>query len=359
MLKKVLIIIFGLFSFQLFFSCGDKFDFSQFPLDEDSSTVYGDTSFVAVNPDWTGFNKPQDIIVGNEPLIYVANTGDNEIICLDFSGKEIGRSVKVMNPVAIAQDYKLNLIICGEFDTTINNETITYGAIYKMNLYEVQNDISQAKIQRVYFDKSNPNRRFTGVAVLSTNKYYITRDGPNNTSLLDPDNAVLLFTEDNEILTPISNLKPNGTGLESISGLSSISIVKSKSSDFIFTQTGSTNLFKVQWITLIQGTESSYYTSKYTSSNDGDLSILQINRFDQPEDVTVDASGNIFVVDAAKDSVIRFTSKGMEKYSFGGHGSGQGKFNEPYGVAFYNKTLYIADTGNDRIVRFMLSTDIE
>ncbi|MDZ7623899.1 MAG: hypothetical protein U5J96_05550 [Ignavibacteriaceae bacterium] len=31
-------------------------------------------------------------------------------------------------------------------------------------------------------------------------------------------------------------------------------------------------------------------------------------------------------------------------------------FNEPHGVAFFDKTLYVADTGNNRIVRFILST---
>jgi DNA-binding beta-propeller fold protein YncE len=78
------------------------------------------------------------------------------------------------------------------------------------------------------------------------------------------------------------------------------------------------------------------------------------NRFVQPAGSTVDPSGNIFIVDAAKDSVFKFNAFGNELQSFGG----SEVFNKPSGVAFNNKTLYIADSGNNRILRFILSTDI-
>ena len=96
----------------------------------------------------------------------------------------------------------------------------------------------------------------------------------------------------------------------------------------------------------------------------------------QPEDVTYAADSRyIFVVDAATDSLYQFTSTGYEGVrppvqsgerkniivSFGGTGSGPTQFNEPHGVAYYQgfNTLLVADTGNDRIVRFKLSTDIQ
>ena len=34
-------------------------------------------------------------------------------------------------------------------------------------------------------------------------------------------------------------------------------------------------------------------------------------------------------------------------------------FDQPHGVAFFDKILYVADTGNDRILRFILSTEIQ
>ncbi len=73
------------------------------------------------------------------------------------------------------------------------------------------------------------------------------------------------------------------------------------------------------------------------------------------KDVRSMRSGNIFVVDAAKDSVYKFNAFGNELQSFGGRDI----FNNPHGVAFFDRTLYIADSGNNRILRFILSTDIQ
>ncbi|MCI0495260.1 6-bladed beta-propeller, partial [candidate division KSB1 bacterium] len=81
-------------------------------------------------------------------------------------------------------------------------------------------------------------------------------------------------------------------------------------------------------------------------------------KFSQPEDVTIDEQGNIFVVDAGLHQLFRFNSSGVEKYSFGSFGSGEKQFHRPMGVAYFDKTIFVADTGNNRILRFKLSTDI-
>jgi len=38
---------------------------------------------------------------------------------------------------------------------------------------------------------------------------------------------------------------------------------------------------------------------------------------------------------------------------------GPEQFDSPHAVAFFDKTLYVADTGNNRILRFILSTEIQ
>jgi len=53
-------------------SCADKFDLNQIDLSDDDVNIGGDTTFVLLNPVWEGYNKPQDIMVGREPLIYPA-----------------------------------------------------------------------------------------------------------------------------------------------------------------------------------------------------------------------------------------------------------------------------------------------
>jgi hypothetical protein len=352
-MRKVLVTVSFLLSILFTIRCGDKFDLGQLPQEDVPATI-GDTVYVQQQPVWTGFNAPEDILVGYEPLIYVCDTQNDRIVMLDLSGVVLGVSKRIKRPIAISQDRKLDLLVCGEFDTTINNRAVTYGAIYRIHLFESGHSIANARVDRIYFEPSKPNRRFTGVATWFDNNYYATRVGPENTSPIDPDNAVMIFGRNDFFASPIANLKPNGTGLESISELSSITTLTSRSVDFIFTQTGTESLFKVQWIAYTVTSDFSFYQSKFSPSRDGNLDFLEIGRFKQPEDVTTDASGNIYVIDAGTDSLYKFNNKGKELQSFGG----RQQFKNPKGVAWFDKTLYVCDTGNNRVVRFKLSTDI-
>jgi len=118
-------------------------------------------------------------------------------------------------------------------------------------------------------------------------------------------------------------------------------------------------LFKVQWIQLKLMGQTHNWDSKFDLIKDSDIDLLRINRFIQPRGVALDPSGNLFVVDASTDSLYHFNSRGIESYSFGGHNDPYGRnFNQPYSVAFYDKTLFIADKGNNRICRYKLSIDM-
>ena len=77
--------------------------------------------------------------------------------------------------------------------------------------------------------------------------------------------------------------------------------------------------------------------------------------FITPQGSELDASGNIYVAESTKDSVYKFNSFGDKLIGFGGPSI----FSEPYAVAFFDKILYVADRGNNRILRFQLSTDIQ
>ena len=82
----------------------------------------------------------------------------------------------------------------------------------------------------------------------------------------------------------------------------------------------------------------------------------------------------IFVVDAAQHKLYQFQLNGQEGVpppagvedqtkqivvSFGGFGADSKQFNTPSGVAYFDKVLYVADTGNNRISRFKLTSDFE
>ncbi len=337
-------------------ACGDTFDTADLGTTPPQDT-YGDTSYVLQQPIWTGFSEPSDVHLGREPFVYVAERAANQITMLDLAGTRIGSSGSILRPTAISQDYRLDLLVCGEFDTTIGGTAATFGAVFRIKLVDAGHNIAAARIERVYFDPLNPDRRFTGVSVLANNSYYVTRTGPNNSSLVDPDDAVMLFDKDDMPRPRVEwpGLSVDGTGLATLTVPTSITTFPRISTDFVFTQMGEKSLFRTQWVTQRTTGDVTQWESYYTPARDGDLDFLRISLYERPEDVTVDDAGNIYVIDAGLDSLFRFNPSGFITQAFGG----PDQFLNPEGVAFFDRTLYIADTGNDRVLRYVLSTDLE
>lgn len=320
--------------------------------------IAGDTLYVQLNPPWDGFNNPQAIFIGNEPFVYIADTDNNRVVMLNLAGQVLGeRTIK--RPVAISQDYQLNLIVCAEFDTA----GVTYGAVFKLDLFASGHDIVNAPMRRVLPRPGvsadlKPNVRFTGAATFYDNSFYIARTGPANSSIFDPDNSILIFEKKtlpggakvDTLIGRLPQLAPLGTGTMTTNGVSSLTSFKRRNNDFIMTLIGNTS-FKTQWLYYNFASETPGYENRLAP---GISSLMQPNKFVRPTASTLDNSGNIYIVDAAKDSVYRFNSFGDQLQAFGG----PDYFNEPKGVAFFDRTLYITDSGNNRILRFILSTDI-
>jgi hypothetical protein len=343
-------------------SCADKFDLNEIDVGDENVNVGGDTVFVMLNPVWEGFNKPQDIMVGREPFIYVADTENDRVVMLNLDGQILSqRSIK--HPVALAQDHRLNLIVCAQFDTTISGQTQTFSAVYKLDLFAATHQLEVAPIKRILpqlADLTTPQREYTGAAAFFNNVYYISRRGPNNSNLVDPDNSILIFfqnrLEDGTILDIYAGrvpfLDPTGTGINSANQISSIASFNKISFDIILTLVGE-NSFKTQWLEFVASPE---FTGYRIALPPVASELMFPNFFEKPEGAAIDPADNIYVADAATDSVFKFNSFGDLLIAFGG--SDQFKFKEPHAVAFYDKTLYVADTGNDRILRFILSTDL-
>ena len=79
--------------------------------------------------------------------------------------------------------------------------------------------------------------------------------------------------------------------------------------------------------------------------------------FDQPTDVVVSPSGDIFVTDSHRNGrnnrVVRFTKDGKYVSEFGRKGSGRGEFSEPHTIAMDSRgRLLVGDRENNRIQIF-------
>lgn len=354
-LFKVLLIIIV----PLLYSCAEKFNITEPKNSGGNANIGGDTVYIALSPAWEGFNRPQDIYAGREPFIYVADTDNDRIVMLNLSGTVLGtRTVK--KPIAISQDFRLNLIVCASFDTLINGAAKTYSAVYKYDLVSANHNIESAPAVRLLprtIDLNFPNRQYTGVVTFYDNSFYVARTGPSNSSIFDPDNSILIFRPVNNnhdsLIGRVANIDPLSSGLVSANQISSLSSFGKRNIDFLATLTGNNN-FKAQWYNYQISAIDEKYVSRYTP--DDGVEFAKPNKFLRPEGSWVDNFGNIYIADAGKDSVYKFNQFGEELESFGGS-----KYNlkEPYGVTVFDRVVYVTDTGNNRIVRFILSTDVQ
>jgi sugar lactone lactonase YvrE len=82
-----------------------------------------------------------------------------------------------------------------------------------------------------------------------------------------------------------------------------------------------------------------------------------LDEFNQPSDVVVGPTGDIFVADGhdtgSNMRIVKFTKDGKFSKTWGKPGAGPGEFNVPHGLAFDSKgRLFVADRANNRLQIF-------
>lgn len=365
---------------------GDKTDLSFIELPQQN---FREVAYVPVQPILNQFASPTDVIAGFDELIYVVDNGSQEVIALDQSGREVGRRF-IQGAKTMAQDRQLDLLVIGSI-TDSNN--ITRSCIYRLGLstslgYGLRFAVFTDTITHPFYFKSSSissdqDVTLNNIAVLSDNSFYVTRTGPRTTPTRD--DAILFFDNTGKFRTPLEITDSRGAvfpdffkdpvGITSLVKPPQIGV--DNRGDFIFTSVDPNGVLKVQYIEKLESVDGTAYTPKTNFSADTTLASSFINepfKFDRPVDVefTGDGTNYIFVIDAEKDSLYQFTATGLEgveppaasgetkfiKTSFGGTGIGASNFNGPTAVAYNNRILYIADTGNGRLLRFKLTLDI-
>jgi hypothetical protein len=333
-----------------------------------------DTTYVEISPPWTGFVSPRAIIVGSDQLIYVADYGANEIIMMDAGGTVLKRR-SILHPTAIAQNSILDLYVTGETISPYGGDTI--GAVFKIDLERFDTsyvvhidttlDLTNAPMHIVWSEAGYPNRRFTGVGILPGNAYLVTRDGPSNTSPVDPDSRILRFSAGDTLITDVPDVTTRASGGSSITDilhLTSIFVLPSLY-DFIFTQSSQGGItFGAVWMTYTSNFNFQGWLPEWDPSNAEQRGIDFVAPYRYTDAVAVgydNKSREIFILDAALDSVSKFNSQGaFESSSFGRAltgANGLPPLNHPMGIAHSdNCTLYISDTGNGIVRRFHLSS---
>ena len=248
---------------------------------------------------------------------------------------------------------------------------------------------------------SDEDARFTGVATLADNRLYATRSGPvNNTATgrpnasFSPFNAFLQFTATGQFVQYVRALTPDRGSLLSAYWPSDVATFvgppqraqADPSENFLIAQAppdgqpaAPYGVLSVRIVQTPDGTDYQVDPTRLgaiaTLPEGGDGALFEEGQFRRATSLAIapDQTGYLFVLDAGLDSLFVFNRTGVEgvapppgaastrpvRVSFGGTGAGPTQFRSPQGVAYFERIVYVADTGNNRISRFRLNTDFE
>jgi hypothetical protein len=378
LIAAVLVLIISI----LIFSCGEKISRpEEIPFEGELS----DTVFIQLNPPWDNergynFSGPGKIIIGRDTYLYVCDTGNDRIVRLDAAGTEY-ESYSVPNPIGVTQNELLHLLV-------VNGTR---------NIYKIDVGPSGDGQAVVCFSGNRPKADsmltehfiFTDISdIPSFDKTYLACgydsliDGTGQVYIimgsasLDENSDTLLSSRfpvagaDPEVPDTADNpIVDYGTGVSYTDHPNGItSFARAGRLYLMLTQDSSS--FKTQ---LLEWYTNSYYHVAFFQASilpgagndlysDQYLGII-------PNAGTIDSSGNLYVVTspdtamgAETYSAYKFDPSGQLKERWGLFGSSTGEMNFPRGIAYDDfadrRTVYICDTGNNRILRFKLSTDI-
>ena len=365
----------------------------------DPNLIPNKVGYVPILPIWKDFNAPVDVYVGYDEMVYVCD--QNGVHIIDQKGDE-QRLINIQGATDVVQDRRLFTYILGKITKNVNGQNYQLAAVFKIaNASGAGTPIFVDTLIHPFNDASRNTTNFrgvldeqvafTGIGTLHNNEIYLARTGPTNqqSAVARPDNTILFYDENLANTGSAVSLNSSSSSLKSMLNISALTTFAAPpqsafginaSPDFLMLQTAPQAEYKVLWIKQTYSADLGYdYTENagllnYDTSKASGF-LYQSFRFGQPADICVapDETGYIFVVDAQKDSLFQFTNKGFEGVnppansgikkqiiaSFGGRGAGVFQLNQPSGVAYFKRVVYIADKGNNRIIRYKLSTDLE
>lgn len=363
-----------------------------------------------------GFNSIKDILIGEDSYLFVADSGNNRIVVLDRAGNLVESDdygndfsglanlkvpgIGAIEPLRLTQDSKMNLIIADgsnrlyAWNQFFNNVGVDSVATELLLFNSQTNDTHRlTQIDSLLFYSNSGydvlDARFERneekiAEILGVHIFYdgydiknILKDeygDPRNSRIID----VAAFGQDYNAGLYLMDYRYNRIikgyyYIRDVLRLSDQSIVFAYGCRFSEVVTGQGNgagyVMSPNSIALDAG-GNIYYTQtggnffchglsggSYRTLFDPELNeIMNPGRYGKPTDICVDSRNVIYIADAGLNYIQTFDSRGSFVRNIGtaiidsleaGY-----LFNRPESVVYEDDILYVADTGNARIVRF-------
>ena len=369
--------------------------------------------FYETGADGLPLEKPQDVYPGYDEFLYVVDSRGLHVF--DLSGRPTTFIPISGGGDSVVQDRRFSVYVTARRDTLLNGRTwnlpgilrydnITTGSPSLGDIIWHPFDDDSRKFNAPDPIETDLEVSFTGVGVIEDNHIYVSRRGPVNPrgTFILPHNTIMEFDGNGVNVQSIVTLHPTRESLRS--SLFPVDVATyvhppqrsffPQTRDFLILQSTGLDDVVSGGLAPAQQLRYSALSVRVVPTSDGveyrpDTDMLRIAadpdrgdaflydefRFKSPTDITVAADGTnfIFVTDGGSDSLYVFTGQGVEGVtpppgsrstrpvivSFGGAGDGALQFREPQGVAYFQRIVYVADSGNNRIGRFRLNTDFE
>lgn len=359
--------------------------------------------YVPVLPNVGSGITPISLYYGYDELLYAVDSA-NAILSYDMAGKLLGRFT-LPGVQFVIQNRSLDLYAIGRMDTIINTVSFSLPVIYKisqkvspgepdgnftlnLNLATIQKKMvypfcinESQKLQR---REQLQATQLSSIGFMDDNSFYVSSNGPQEgtgESYITRRNAILSFGKDDVFQGGFTE----GDAQKSIGAFGLTTLVQPPQrarmedrKDFIYTSLTSDIALSVRYMEVFStpdGLVTNFKAFGVPSAKEADGYLYIPFRFVKPSAVLYAGTSQkyVFVADQGKDSVFVFQENGYEgaipppqysnrkliKVSFGGTGSGPLQFNRPVALAYANRTLFVADAGNKRIVRYKLTSDYE
>lgn len=354
--------------------------------------------YVPIFPTFGSGIVPVSLYAGYDQLLYAVDSA-RAILSFDAAGNLLGR-FDLPGVYFVIQNRSLDLYALGRMDTVINNLSYNLPVLYKISQKNAAEggtgtvlNLSQARIEKklVYpycINETNKltNKaaveatRFVSIGFLDNNAYYVSSNGPAESSselFITRRSSILTFSSKDVFQGGFSEGTIQPFGLTTLVQPPQRNRMETRK-DFIYTSLNQDLGISVRYIEVLETPDGLFYNFKplaQPQASQADGFLYQTFRFKKPEAVLFAGTTQryIFVADPGKDSVFIFQENGFEgtipppqysnrkliRVSFGGTGSGPTQFIRPKALAFANRTLFVADAGNRRISRFILTSDYD